>query len=164
MELLQNTTFWVAVAFILFFALVWFKGRSAIAGSLDEKIATIRNELETAEQLRNEANEALSKAKQRKQNSSTQAKEIIDQAKADVKLLKASATKRHKLLTERREQQLADRIDQLERSATQTVRQEMADRAVRLATIALEQKLQKTGDQKLVANAVDQINQFSKSS
>ena len=50
-----DETAWVAVAFILFFVLVWKKGKKAILSLLDERSSLIEKELNEAKSLKEEA-------------------------------------------------------------------------------------------------------------
>ena len=59
MAIFTDPTFWVAVAFVVFAALVFKPIRQAIAGALDDKIALIRGEVEEAQRLREEAQATL---------------------------------------------------------------------------------------------------------
>ena len=44
-HLFSDPEFWVMVALVIFFAVVWKPGRRAILGSLDARAARIRGEL-----------------------------------------------------------------------------------------------------------------------
>ena len=58
-SLIQDPTFWVAVAFVVFVVLVFKPIKGALIGGLDAKIAEIRREVEEAEKLREEAQSLL---------------------------------------------------------------------------------------------------------
>ena len=58
-SLIQDPTFWVAVAFVVFVVLVFKPIKGALIGGLDAKIAEIRQEVEEAEKLREEAQSLL---------------------------------------------------------------------------------------------------------
>ena len=58
-SLIQAPTFWVAVAFVVFVVLVFKPIKGALIGGLDAKIAEIRQEVEEAEKLREEAQSML---------------------------------------------------------------------------------------------------------
>ena len=47
-----DETAWVAIAFILFFVLVWKKGKEAILSLLDERSLLIEKELNEAKSLK----------------------------------------------------------------------------------------------------------------
>ena len=59
-----DETAWVAVAFIIFIALVWKKASKAIISILDNRSLIIHNELNEAKSLKEEALEELRKSLQ----------------------------------------------------------------------------------------------------
>ena len=56
-----DETAWVAVAFLIFIALVWKKASKAITGLLDSRSLLIETELKEAKSLKEEALEELRK-------------------------------------------------------------------------------------------------------
>jgi len=50
-----DETAWVAIAFILFIALVWKKGSKAITSTLDNRSLLIQEELDEAKSLKEQA-------------------------------------------------------------------------------------------------------------
>ena len=58
--MLHDPTFWVAIAFLLFIALlIFFKLPSTIADALDSRAIKIKNDLDEAENLLNKAQDLL---------------------------------------------------------------------------------------------------------
>ena len=57
--LFDEPEFWVLLAVVIFVVVVWKPARRAIVGGLDARAARIREELEAARRLRDEAQEAL---------------------------------------------------------------------------------------------------------
>ena len=60
-----DETAWVAIAFILFIALVWKKGSKAITSTLDNRSLLIQEELDEAKSLKEEALEELKESLKR---------------------------------------------------------------------------------------------------
>ena len=75
-----DETAWVAIAFILFFVLVWKKGKQAIFSLLDERSLLIEKELNEAKSLKEEALEELRLALQNQKNIYDEADNIIKDA------------------------------------------------------------------------------------
>ena len=57
--MLQDATFWVALSFVIFVALAFKKISGLILGGLDQRGAKIRQELEEAQRLREDAERIL---------------------------------------------------------------------------------------------------------
>ena len=73
-----DETAWVAIAFIIFIALVWKKASKAIISILDNRSVLIQNELQEAKSLKEEALEELRKSLQTQKKVSEAEKKIID--------------------------------------------------------------------------------------
>ncbi len=64
----SDPKFWVAFAFIAFIAAVFKPVKNILVVSLDNKIAEIKNKIDEAEKLKNEALETLSEIKMRQKD------------------------------------------------------------------------------------------------
>ena len=79
-----DATFWVAISFVLFFALlVYFKIPQKINEILSQLISNIKNEIGESEKLRNEAKTLLDNSQTKLDNASSETNKIINQAKRD---------------------------------------------------------------------------------
>ena len=81
-----DATFWVAISFFLFLAiLVYFKLPQKIKSLLDENINSIKKQINEAEKLKEEAKNILSEHEKKISNSKTEMKLMIEKAneKAD---------------------------------------------------------------------------------
>merc|ERR1711991_412279 len=98
-----DETEWVAIAFFLFFVLVWKKGKRAILSLLDERSLLIEKELNEAKSLKEEALEELRLALQNQKNVSDEAENLIkrkeEQAKQKILSLEAEAIQNIKEIT-----------------------------------------------------------------
>jgi F-type H+-transporting ATPase subunit b len=146
---LSNTDFIVALAFILFIAvLFYFKVPSLIGGLLDKRADGIRSELDEARALREEAQSLLA-SYERKQ---LEVKEHADRIVAQARESAAEAAEQAKLdlekSIERRVQAAADQITSAEQSAVKQVRDEAASIAIAAAGDVISKKMTaaKSGD------------------
>ncbi len=79
-----DSTFWVAVSFVLFFGgLIYLKVPQKINEILSKLISDIKNEIEESEKLRTEAKKLLDDAQKKLDTAQTISAEILDQAKKD---------------------------------------------------------------------------------
>ena len=79
-----DSTFWVAVSFIIFFgALVYLKVPQKVNEILNKLISDIKNEISESEKLRTEAKTLLDKAQKKLDTAQTVSDEILEQAKRD---------------------------------------------------------------------------------
>jgi len=79
-----DSTFWVAVSFIIFFGvLVYLKLPQKINEILNKLISDIKNEIDESEKLRTEAKKLLDDAQNKLDTAQSVSSEILDQAKKD---------------------------------------------------------------------------------
>ena len=79
-----DSTFWVAVSFVIFFgALIYLKVPQKINEILNKLISDIKNEINESEKLRTEAKTLLDKAQKKLDTAQTVSDEILEQAKRD---------------------------------------------------------------------------------
>lgn len=156
--LLENTYTWVAVALVIFLAIVWFKGRPAIKQGIGAKIDAIRTEIEEAERLKEEALALLAQYQRQHREALEQAEAIIENAKEEAKRIKAQATKRLDEQLARREAQAMDKIRQAEENAVKEVRAAAVDVAIQAVETVLVKEIAKNGDPQL-QKAIDSLPQ-----
>ena len=79
-----DSTFWVAVSFVIFFgALVYLKVPQKVNEILNKLILDIKNEIDESEKLRTEAKTLLDNAQKKLDTAQTVSDEILEQAKRD---------------------------------------------------------------------------------
>ena len=79
-----DSTFWVAVSFVIFFGgLVYLKVPHKINEILNKLILDIKNEIDESEKLRTEANLLLNNAQKKLNTAQSVSEEILNQAKKD---------------------------------------------------------------------------------
>ena len=87
----QDPTFWVAVAFVIFVIAVFKPIKTALIGGLDAKIKEIRQEVEEAEKLREEAQSLLANYQRQQRQALQTAEDIVARAKDEAKSYHAQA-------------------------------------------------------------------------
>lgn len=146
--LAHDTSLWVAISFVIFFAIVFMLGRKSVTASLDGKITEIKNEIETAERLRVEAQELLAQYQRKQRDAEKEAGEMLEHAKKQAKQLKKDAEKDLAVSMDRREDQLAERLKRIEENAISEIQSHAADLAVQ----ASQEMIIKTLDDTLNAS------------
>jgi F-type H+-transporting ATPase subunit b len=133
-ELLQETEIWVALAFVLFLALLVYIGaHRRITGALDERQARIKGELDEAKRLRQEAQTLLGEFERKGREAEGEAAAIIASATAEAERLAVEAKARMEDFVARRTKMAELKIAQAEAQALADVRSAAADAAVAAA-------------------------------
>ncbi len=157
--MLEDPTFWVAVAFVIFVAAVGKKGVSAVNHALDARGDAIGAEIKEAEKLREEAQHLLAEYKRKQRDALSEAEEILDHAKLEAKRMTAQAEADTQTALRRREQAALDKIAQAEAKALQEVRNQAINVALAAAAKLLRSNLDNEG---LRALADDSIGELSR--
>ena len=86
-----DSTFWVAVSFIIFIAvLIYFKIPQKVSDLLSKMISDIKTEISESEKLRNESKIMLDNAQAKLDSAKSEIRKISDSAKEDSCLLYTS--------------------------------------------------------------------------
>jgi F-type H+-transporting ATPase subunit b len=158
MGFLQDVHFWEAVAFLIAAWLVWKKAGGAITGALDQRAAKIRDELDEARRLREEAQATLANYQRKQRDALKEAEAIIGHAKADAERLGAQAARDLEAAIERRQRLAEEKIAQAEQKAVAEVRVAAVDVAVGAARRVLAEDMGQRGGQ-LIDNAIENLPQ-----
>ncbi|MGE3769704.1 MAG: F0F1 ATP synthase subunit B [Bdellovibrionales bacterium] len=158
--LLENTTFWYTVAFVLFFVLAGKAVFAAINKWLDGKIGKIRGDLDEAARLRNEAEELLRQAQLRYDSATKEADDLMAGATREAEAMQARIEAETKKMIERREQQVTDRITQAEKQALADIQKQTAQLALQMAQEQLK-NLSADQREKLTQAAISDISKVA---
>lgn len=131
-DLLHSAEFWVAVSFAIFVIGVFRPARRMLTAALDQRIGRIREEVEEAQKLREEAQSALAGYQRRQREAIKEAEGIVAHAREEAERARIQAEAELEDTIERRQQQAVEKIAQAEAAAMAEIR----DRAVELAIAA----------------------------
>jgi len=148
----SSPEFWVAVAFVIFVAAAARPLSRQIVAALDARGGRIRDEIEEAQALREEAQKLLADSKRKQRDAIKESEEILAHAKVEAKRLREQAKADLDAALQRREQSAMDKIAQAEANALRDVR----DRAVEIALSATAGLIAANLDDKKHAAIVDQ--------
>jgi F-type H+-transporting ATPase subunit b len=152
--LLLNPGGWVALAMLAVFAiLIWKKVPGAIGRALDDKIATIRNQLAEAEGLRKEAEALKAEYEKKAKSVDKDRKALLERAKHEAEEIVAKA----EALIERRSRMAEEKIASEERAAVDQLRAAVADAATRAAARLIAEQHDAKSDEPLVNQAIKEI-------
>lgn len=140
--LLQDPTFWVAVALFGFLGLLVYYGVPGLIGkALDDRADGIRRELDEARRLREEAQALLDDYQRKTREAETEAKAIIDQARREAEALAAETRRSLTEQLERRTRLAEDKIARAEAQAAGEVRAAAVDAAIAAAEKQIQAKV-----------------------
>lgn len=155
---LYNTNFVVLIAFILFLGvLIYYKVPGMLAGALDKRAAGIRNDLEEAKALREEAQSILATYERKQREVQAQAERIVATAKTEAS---AAAEQAKEDLATSIARRLAAAEDQISSAQSAAVK-EVRDRAVAVALAAagdvIAKQMTAAEANKLIDDAIGEV-------
>jgi F-type H+-transporting ATPase subunit b len=152
-----NPETWVAVAFLLFIALLGKILWAKITELLDKRSAAIAKALDDAERLRAEALLAKGEAERTLAQATAEADAILGQARQEVARLEARAKSNLENAIALREQQARDRIAQSEAAASKHVRDTAVDVALSATRALLREQVGSGKAGSLVDEAIAEL-------
>ena len=152
-----DETAWVAIAFVIFIALVWRKSSKAITGILDSRSLLIENELKEAKSLKEEALEELRQSLQSQKNISNEAEQIIKDAQDAAKKIRDDANVSCSEIIKRREEQAKQKIMALETEAVNNIKKITGSIIIESSKVFIESNLDKKENNNIISKSSNQI-------
>lgn len=154
-HLLQDPTFWVAVAMLIFLGVVFYLGvPGQMAKQLDARANAIRDELDQAAQLRRQAEATLKQYETKRADAEAQASQIVANAKAEAERIAAEANAQLQALIERKTKAAEQKIAQAETAALAEVRAAAATAAVQAAEAVLKGQMTEAKGDAMIDTAI----------
>ncbi|MBH21355.1 MAG: ATP F0F1 synthase subunit B [Rhodobiaceae bacterium] len=126
--MLEKDATWVAIGFILFILLlIYFKIPNQITKILDDRSKKIKDELDEAKRLREEAQTILSEFQKKNTEAEQTAKTIIDNAKKLAKNYEKDAKDKFDQNVVRKKKLLDEKLNRLENDAINQIKDNITD-------------------------------------
>jgi F-type H+-transporting ATPase subunit b len=152
-----DATFWVAVSFFKFLGvLIYFKIPQRIISALNENIVSIRNEVDNAEDLKEESKNILSEYEKKIGNAKNEVKEMIDAAteEADKTVLKTN--EEFHLQMENRKKNTEERIKQMKNQALKDIKDASVKISIESVEVLLKNSLDKNKLNKIFTTSIEE--------
>ena len=158
MGFLSTPEFWVAVSFIGFVLLImYFKVPGKMGALLDDRADKIRNELDEARRLREEAQAMLAEFERKQRDAQKEAESIITLAKQEAEALAKETREKLKDSLERRGKIAEEKIARAEEQAVSEVRSVAVNVAIAAAEQIIESKMTPAASKKLVDQSIKDL-------
>ncbi|MBL8773877.1 MAG: ATP F0F1 synthase subunit B [Phenylobacterium sp.] len=158
MNLLLDSHFWVAVAFLVFLGVLAAAGVHRLVWKmLGDAGAKVQAQLDEAQALRDEAQALLAQVKAQKEASDKLAAEMLANAQEEAQRLQAEAQTKLAEQLQRRGQMAERKIAQAEAQAAAEVRAAAAELAAQMAEQVLTTRLAGAKSDPLIDKAIGQL-------
>lgn len=156
---MDETVFWILVAFVIFWLIVGRKVWAAITGMLDKHAVRVKHQLDEAQKLREDAAALLEHYRDAQRRALQDAEEVIAHARREADHIRSKAAADAVAALGRRERQATDKIAQAEAQAVAEIRTQAAKLAVDAARSLLAQELQGPAGDRLIGESVQVLSQ-----
>ena len=139
-----DATFWVMVSFFLFIGLlIYFQIPQKIKSSLDENIGGIKNQIDEADKLKEDAKNILTEHEKKISNSKAEVELLISKANEEAEKNVIKTNQNFHNLMENRKKNAEERIKQLKNQALKDIK----NTSVKIAIESVEKLLKNSLDQ-----------------
>ena len=152
-----DATFWVMISFLIFIGLlVYFGIPKKIKKILDENISNIKNEIDEADKLKEEAKNILTEHEKKISNSKAEVKLMVDKANQDAEKNVIKTNQDFHNLIENRKKNAEERIKQLKNQALKDIKNTSVKIAIESVEKLLKNSLDKSKLDKIYASSIEE--------
>ncbi len=158
MDATSLASVWALVALVIFLGIVFYlKVPATVGKTLDARADKIRNDLEEARKLREEAQQLLAEYQRKRKEAEKEASDMITAAKKEAEIIVADAKQKTEDYVARRTALAEQKIAQAEREAVNEVRSDAVEIAVAAAGKLLEDKIDSKAATSLFKSSLSEV-------
>ena len=152
-----DATFWVMVSFFLFIGLlIYFQIPQKIKSSLDENIGGIKNQIDEADKLKEDAKNILTEHEKKISNSKAEVKLLISKANEEAEKNVIKTNQNFHNLMENRKKNAEERIKQLKNQALKDIKNTSVKIAIESVEKLLKNSLDKSKLDKIYTSSIEE--------
>ncbi len=158
-----DATFWVAISFFIFIGVVfYFKVPQKINKSLDESIKKIKEEIENAEKLKDEAKNILSEHESKISKSKNEINLMMQKAKNELEKNIIKTNEEFHSAIENRKKIAEEKIKQLKTQAIKDVKNSSVKIAVQAVETIIKNSIDKKKLDKIYISSIEETKKILK--
>ena len=152
-----DATFWVMVSFFLFIGLlIYFQIPQKIKSSLDENIGGIKNQIDEADKLKEDAKNILTEHEKKISNSKAEVELLISKANEEAEKNIIKTNQNFHSLMENRKKNAEERIKQLKNQALKDIKNTSVKIAIESVEKLLKNSLDKSKLDKIYTSSIEE--------
>ena len=158
-----DATFWVAVSFIIFIGLlIYLKVPQKIDLSLKESIKKIKDEIENAEKLKDEAKNILSENETKVSKSKNEIKKLLQDAKDQAEKNIIKTNEEFHNVIENRKKSAEEKIRQMKAQAIKDVKNSSVNIAIKAVEKIIQNSIDKKKLDKIYLSSIEETKKILK--
>ncbi len=152
-----DATFWVTVSFFIFLGiLIYFKIPQKVKETLEQNISNIKNQINEAEKLKEDAKNILTEHEKKISNSRNEVKEMINKASEEAEKNVIKANQEFHKAIEIRKKNAEERIRQLKNQAEKDIKNASVKIAIESVEKLFKNSLDKSKLDKIYSNSIEE--------
>ena len=152
-----DATFWVMVSFFLFIGLlIYFQIPQKIKSSLDENIGGIKNQIDEADKLKEDAKNILTEHEKKISNSKAEVESLISKANEEAEKNVIKTNQNFHNLMDNRKKNAEERIKQLKNQALKDIKNTSVKIAIESVEKLLKNSLDKSKLDKIYTSSIEE--------
>ena len=152
-----DAAFWVAISFFIFLGvLVYLKIPQKIKGILEENILSIKNQINEAEKLKEEAKNILSEHEEKISNSKVEIKEMINKVNENSEKNIIRINKEFHNLMENRKKNAEEKIKQMKKQALKDIKNTSVKIGIESVAQLLKNSIDKSKLDKIYLSSIEE--------
>ena len=153
----MDATFWVTVSFFIFLGiLIYFKIPQKIQETLEQNILSIKNEINEAEKLKEDAKNILTEHEKKISNSKNEVKKMIDKASEEAEKNVIRVNKEFHNIMENKKKNVEQRIGQLKNQAEKDIKNASVKIAIESVEKLIKNSLDKSKLDKIYSSSIEE--------
>ena len=152
-----DATFWVTVSFFIFMGiLIYFKIPQKVKEILEQNILSIKNQIDEAEKLKEDAKNILTEHERKISNSKREVKEMISKANEEAEKNVINANKAFHNFMENKRKNAEERIRQLKNQAEKDIKNASVKIAIESVEKLIKNSLDKSKLDKIYSSSIEE--------
>ena len=152
-----DATFWVTISFLIFLGiLIYFKIPQKIKENLEQNISNIKDQINEAEKLKEDAKNILTEHEKKISNSKNEVKEMINKASEEAEKNIIRANQEFHKVIEIRKKNAEERIRQLKNQAEKDIKNASVKIAIESVEKLFKNSLDKSKLDKIYSNSIEE--------
>ena len=152
-----DATFWVTVSFLIFLGvLIYFKIPQKVKEVLETNISNIKNQINEAEKLKEDAKNILIEHEKKISNSKNEVRVMIDKANEEAEKNVIKTNEDFHSLMENRKKNAEDRIRQIKNQAVKDIKNASVKIAIESVEKLVRNSLDKSKLDKIYTNSIEE--------
>jgi F-type H+-transporting ATPase subunit b len=152
-----DATFWVMISFFAFIGLlIYFKIPQKIKTTLDENINSIKNQIDEADKLKEDAKNILTEYEKKISNSKAEVKQMIDKASEEAEKNIIKTNRNFHNLMESRKKNAEERIKQLKNQALKDIKNASVKVAIESVEKLIKNSMDKSKLDKIYSSSLEE--------